>query len=168
MSHNFLAPTAKSLTEAMSGSLQYERPVPKFLQAYIKPKVHFDSDEPSVADGDHSNSSKAKIEERPDRDDEAPQIANADEYEKELEHGLVDGIAAVTVYHSYHRLNFRFLDVLIVFVFIEIRNPRKVQRRTSMPPSWTALKTLKIVRLSRSFDSIIISREFSVSIWCWF
>ena len=83
------------------GQLRFEQHIPKFLQGLVKPRpASRDSDDedderPTVAAAAHSASAAAdaQIEDRPDRDDEAPVITNAEEYEKELENNLVDGVA---------------------------------------------------------------------------
>jgi hypothetical protein len=87
------------------GQLRFEQHIPKFLQGLVKPRpASRDSDDddderPTVAaqhlaaEAAAAADRDAHIEDRPDRDDEAPVITNADEYEKELENNLVVGVA---------------------------------------------------------------------------
>ncbi len=92
---------------AQSRNIQYERAVPKFLQAYIKqhaPASSAGGDSDGDSGDEQQQSAKAaarrKLEDRPDRDDEAPVIVGGDEYVSEIRHGLVEGIAAKQVVGS--------------------------------------------------------------------
>jgi hypothetical protein len=88
---------------AQHRNIQYERAVPKFLQAYIKQHVPASAADDSDGDSgdEQQRSAKAaarrKLEDRPDRDDEAPVVVGGDEYVSEIRHGLVEGIAAKQV-----------------------------------------------------------------------
>ena len=72
------------------GNLQYERHVPKFLKEYIQANPT-----PEESNAKRQEARQGGIEDRPDRDDEAPQIANAAEYAFDITNGAVDGIDVV-------------------------------------------------------------------------